>query len=566
MWPSNRGIRKRLKNNDMNLFKKWMRHDDKEQLAGPGEAAGAGEPLGLGEPAESRELVGPDEPEDVAEDAEDGAEEADKNTPKELHYLRQLIRYRLVLEFHPPSAVAEPVMPPVEEWDLHLGTFIKEYPEQNAEAIGPDEARLLLIGLVHHIQPDLFDQVIDSMLKGAGDFPKIGGVRGKDFRGFMPTGETALFLLAGYEWQRRLAIQRLFWADHFFARKRILWLEEIAPGEPVMSGRITLSRDYIDIFTHNKTAPPHFGISFPAKPVNTDRKREDLVIDSELNAQLDNLLDWMKYHQGLVKKGGQDGRFRNGYRVLFYGPSGTGKTFAACLLGKETGKEVYRVDLAMVVSKYIGETEKNLELLFARAESKKWILFFDEADALFGKRTNVKDSHDKYANQEVSYLLQRIEDYDGLVILATNMKNNIDEAFIRRFNSILKFSMPGPEERKKIWKKTLPGDALFKEYLPEEKLPEEKAFDLAETVKKYELSGGNIVNIVHYAGIKALKRQEEDIPPEQRKDGDPLTIYLADVMEGIRHELNKSGIPFNAKERPRKRRAHQPSAGQNSIR
>jgi SpoVK/Ycf46/Vps4 family AAA+-type ATPase len=181
----------------------------------------------------------------------------------------------------------------------------------------------------------------------------------------------------------------------------------------------------------------------------------------------------------------------------------------------------------MVVSKYIGETEKNLELLFARAENKKWILFFDEADALFGKRTNVRDAHDKYANQEVSYLLQRIEDYDGLVILATNMKNNIDEAFVRRFNSILKFSIPDTEERKKIWQKTFPPEVEFREK------------DIIEVVKKYELSGGNIVNVVHYAGIKAAKRQQT---PEE-----PLIIYLPDVVDGIRHELTKSGVPFNFK-------------------
>jgi SpoVK/Ycf46/Vps4 family AAA+-type ATPase len=211
----------------------------------------------------------------------------------------------------------------------------------------------------------------------------------------------------------------------------------------------------------------------------------------------------------------------------------------------------------MVVSKYIGETEKNLEMLFARAENKKWILFFDEADSLFGKRTNVRDAHDKYANQEVSYLLQRIEDYDGLVILATNMKNNIDEAFIRRFNSILRFPMPDQEERKKIWEKTFPPGAQFAERLPEKKEaaslsserpgPESESatgrrrFDITEEVKKYELSGGNIVNIVHYASIKAAKRQGQEHGQET------LTIYLPDVIDGIRHELGKNGIPFNLK-------------------
>ena len=126
-------------------------------------------------------------------------------------------------------------------------------------------------------------------------------------------------------------------------------------------------------------------------------------------------------------------------KILFIGEPGTGKKTLAALIGEQAGKEVYRIDLSMFISKYIGETEKNLELLFGTAEDKGWILFFDEADALYRKRTGVRDAHDKYANQKVDYLLQRIEDYNGLVILATNMKSNIDDAFTRRFQTVIRF-------------------------------------------------------------------------------------------------------------------------------
>ena len=125
--------------------------------------------------------------------------------------------------------------------------------------------------------------------------------------------------------------------------------------------------------------------------------------------------------------------------ILFSGAPGTGKKTLASLIGQQSGKEVYRIDLSMVVSKYIGETEKNLSKVFDAAEDKNWILFFDEADALFGKRTNVRDAHDKYANQEVAYLLQGIENYNGLVIIVTNLKSNIDDAFQRRFQMIISF-------------------------------------------------------------------------------------------------------------------------------
>lgn len=132
-------------------------------------------------------------------------------------------------------------------------------------------------------------------------------------------------------------------------------------------------------------------------------------------------------------------RIKRGLKVLFHGPPGTGKTISATLLGKDNGMPVYRVDLTGLVSKYIGETEKNLERLFTKATQKNGILFFDEADALFGKRTGVKDAHDRYANIDTAWLLQRIEAYKGLLIFATNSKNNIDDAFIRRLQAVIHF-------------------------------------------------------------------------------------------------------------------------------
>jgi len=135
--------------------------------------------------------------------------------------------------------------------------------------------------------------------------------------------------------------------------------------------------------------------------------------------------------------------------ALFIGADSTGKTLAAETLASNTKKDLYRIDLGRVVSKYIGETEKNLEKIFKRAENKNWILFFDEADALFGKRTEVKDSHDRYANIDINYLLQRIESYPGLVILATNKKTNIDKAFLRRLRYIIEFPPPTKKKRTK---------------------------------------------------------------------------------------------------------------------
>jgi SpoVK/Ycf46/Vps4 family AAA+-type ATPase len=178
---------------------------------------------------------------------------------------------------------------------------------------------------------------------------------------------------------------------------------------------------------------PHLAI------LDTEQSWKELALDTGTLTQIEGIKNWLRQSASIKQARRITRKPKPGFRALFFGPSGTGKTSTAALIGKELGKEVYKIDLSRVVSKYIGETEKNLELVFTSAKDKDWILFFDEADALFGKRTDVKDTHDRYANQEVTYLLQRMEEYNGLAILATNMKSNIDPAFIRRFNSIIRF-------------------------------------------------------------------------------------------------------------------------------
>ncbi len=431
----------------------------------------------------------------------------------EFQYLEALIAFRL-------GNWNYPVFPGIDTWSVPLRNFIIDSGLEDDH----DAITLLLIALAPHAVPEMFDRAIQEKLKTSGDFPEIGGVRGKNFRGFLPTGQTAVYLIAGDELVRRMEIEQLFWSDRDFARRKILWLEELPQGEPLLSGKIIMAPDYVSLFLFGSSAPPHFSTSFPAKKISTMLKSSDIMMNKEIVRHYRNLKEWIEFNPSLMNDWDMNKRLKKGYRVLFYGPAGTGKTLTANVLGNETSKEVYKIDLAMVTSKYIGETEKNLELLFARAEDKNWILFFDEADAIFGKRTAVKDAHDKYANQEVSYLLQRIEEFNGLVILATNMKNNIDEAFIRRFNDIVKFSIPSEEERKEIWDKSFPQNSDYG--------------DIPDKMKKYELTGGNIINVIHYAGIQAVKRHETTEPAR-------LRFHPDDIIEGIRREMNKEGKPFS---------------------
>lgn len=431
--------------------------------------------------------------------------------PLEFRYLERLIRFRLNKFFPSGKDNFHPEFPQSGQWSPYLSEFIKE------NNLNENESTLLLIALAPHLHPDLFDRVIEGKLNGSGDFPRLGGVRGKNFRGFLPTGDTALFLLGGDFWNTRLEVQKLFGPEHFFAKKKMLWLEELPSGEPIMSGKIILFQEYIDYFIYGYISKPRFGINFPAQLLETAQEWDDLVLDHDTMNQILALELWIKQGNNFLNDWEMSKKIKPGYRVLFYGPSGTGKTLTASLLGKYTGKEVYKIDLSLVVSKFIGETEKNLAHLFDTAENKDWILFFDEADALFGKRTNVRDAHDKYANQEVSFLLQRTESFNGLVILATNFKTNIDDAFSRRFQSHIYFPVPKYEERVQLWQKSFP-----------KKITLDHQSDLHALAKQYELTGAHIMNVVQYACLQSYSRNE-------------TIISYRDIIEGIRKEYAKEG-------------------------
>ena len=322
--------------------------------------------------------------------------------------------------------------------------------------LNQSEIVILTLALVPHLMPDFFNRIIEKFLPNGGDFPEFGGIKGKNHRGILPTGETALYILAGKDINLRLEVARIFEEDHLFSRKSVLSLEHPGDGEPKMSGRLVMDEEYVDLFTTGKISKPKMNSDFPAERISTELEWKDLVLQDKTMAEIKEIEIWLKHNDTLLNDWGMKGKIKPGFRVLFHGPPGTGKTMTACLLGKYTKRDVFRIDLSMVVSKYIGETEKNLSKLFDKAANKDWILFFDEADSIFGKRTNVRDAHDKYANQEVSYLLQRIESHAGLVILASNLKSNIDSSFTRRFNIMIEFENPDVAERYKLWQNYLP--------------------------------------------------------------------------------------------------------------
>lgn len=387
----------------------------------------------------------------------------------------------------------------------------------NHFSMSPDERLILLLALSPHVCPQLLDIFFTKNETYGRGFTEFGGIRGNHHSGFLPTGETAAFLLASNDLTRRFQVVNLFDPDHFFARHKILQLVKDKSGEPILSGSLVISREYLSYFTSGEQYKPTFSAEFPAQRITTHLEWKDLVLEPHILEEVEEIHTWLTHQKTLMIEWGMAKRIKPGYRSLFYGPPGTGKTLTASLLGKTTGLDVYRVDLSKIVSKYIGETEKNLANIFDQAENKNWILFFDEADALFGKRTAANDSKDRHANQEVAYLLQRVEDFPGVVILATNLKTNIDEAFARRFQSMIYFPMPRPTQRFRLWSNAFP-----------EQVKLGKKLDLHQISEEYEIAGGAINNISLHCSLRALVR------------GDNV-IYKHDLIDEIRREFRKEG-------------------------
>lgn len=397
--------------------------------------------------------------------------------------------------------------------------FQNTFSEVLARETTHEEGLILLLAVVPHVIPGFYDNIIKQLYPEGGEFPEWGGVKDETYRSMQPTGETIQYILAGNDMQNRLLIRNYFKESHWFFKDQVLFLNPVKEGMPEMSGKLVVPAESLHLLLYGTALKPRFGPDFPAKEITTQMAWEDLVLHTHTLEQIEQIRLWIKHKDLLLKEWGMAKRLAPGYKALFCGPSGTGKTLTASLLGKEFQRPVYRIDLSQIISKYIGETEKNLEKVFVRAENKNWILFFDEADALFGKRSNTRNAQDRFANQSVSYLLQRIEYFNGVVILASNYKNNIDQAFIRRFNAIINFTKPNAEERHRLWKMALPKHLSI-------------ATQTLEMVsKKYELTGAQINNAVAYCCLQLAGSRHQN-------------IELQDLLKAIKIEFLKEEKMF----------------------
>jgi hypothetical protein len=302
--------------------------------------------------------------------------------------------------------------------------------------------------------------------------------------------------------------------EHRHGAGRIASLGRLARHLMLVDGSRHLERAHVQAAAW---LDEEFGLASLAQPLRAAVPDDALVTTSTLRTELDHLVLRCRARDGLDQELGASvrARYAPGVRALFVGPSGTGKTLAAGWLATRLGMPLYRVDLAAVTSKYIGETEKNLARLLGRAEHADVVLLFDEADSMFGKRTDVKEANDRFANAQTNYLLQRIESFDGIAILTSNSLSRLDSAFIRRLDAVLEFALPGPEERRNLWLSHLGTRHCL------------STRSINRLAVSLDLAGGHIRNVVLVAAVLA------------RADG--RMIAYADVMAGLAAEYRKLG-------------------------
>ncbi|NQW28718.1 MAG: ATP-binding protein [Flammeovirgaceae bacterium] len=428
---------------------------------------------------------------------------------KELQWLEEVITFRLSEYFKQEESLHYPEIPDISRDDSYYAQLARK------NEFNEIDRMVIIIALAPHLQPSIFDIFFTKNKQYDRFYAEFGGVKGDKHNGFLPTGETAAFIIAGADLGRRFQLYKCFEEDHVFYKENVLSIGFTNEHEPIWSGELIISKEFLSYVTLNEPYKPRFSPSFPAQLLTTRLEWDDAIFDPRVYKDISHIQTWMNKEKQIMHHSDMKKYLKKGYRALFYGPPGTGKSMTAALLGKSEKLDVYRVDLSSVVSKFIGETEKNLANIFKIAENKGWILFFDEADALFSKRTSTQSSNDMHANQQVSYLLQRIEDFDGVAILASNFKDNIDDAFLRRFQSIVYFPKPDQYIRVKLWEK------YFASY-------ELENIDFDKISTDYEISGGSILNVLRYCAVEAIKRKNNQ-------------IIQKDIIEAIKKEYLKEG-------------------------
>lgn len=384
--------------------------------------------------------------------------------------------------------------PDLSESDSTLASIVNEL------NLDIDERVALALLLAPQFKPEVLDVFFGRNRIYDRIYTEFGGVIDKSTPGFLPTIQTLCFILAGTNPELKSRAFSLVAESGKLSNSKLLHVEQHANGPMYTGNLISLTDTALHYFLTGMNGELKPSETFPAHEITTSLERNELILNEQTRNQLEEIELWIRHESTLLNEWNLSRMLSKGYKALFYGPPGTGKTLSAAMLGKCTGMKVFRIDLSMLVSKYIGETEKNLSRIFETTAGANAILFFDEADSLFGSRTETHSSNDRFANQQTGYLLQKIETYPGVIILATNLKDNIDDAFSRRFQNVINFQLPSPHERERLWRNTFAGCFEIDSDINWKRIAEE-----------HELSGGTITNILRYCALQAAENKSKVI-------------------------------------------------------
>ncbi|ATD06184.1 MULTISPECIES: ATP-binding protein [Pseudoalteromonas] len=425
-----------------------------------------------------------------------------KDLEQECDWLQRAIQYRVSHYFGQSLDNTEqefPLPPTLDNSGSEFADFITRSKPNLIERL------LIILAFVPVINAPLLDIFLSINEQTNRPFSEFGIQESQGL--IFTTGITAAFILDGNNLNTEFDVLQTIHSSQLFN----LMMDSHRESEGIsrLNIPLVLKPEFIQMFTTAEPYRPETSHQFPATQVNTVLEWDDVKLPDTTRHQLNEIITWVQYGKTLQTQWKIGKQLRPGYRALFYGPPGTGKTLTASVLGKILDKLVYKVDLSLITSKYIGETEKNLEQLFSLAEHRDWILFFDEADALFTKRLKTSSSNDQFANQNVAYLLQRIESFSGVVILASNYKDNIDDAFFRRFESIVQFQAPKAAQRLEIWQSGLCHQSRLSSNICLNKLAEQ-----------YPLSGADIINVLRFVSLRLLSEARTE-------------ITMTDIREGI---------------------------------
>ncbi len=433
-----------------------------------------------------------------------------------------------------PAQIFEKVPLPLRRGDSPYDLLCQKLWTATQKQFSPPEASYqhcaermaLILALLPHFHPGMTDHLKKLDLASGGILNSVQGVQAQTF---LPCAETALYLLAGNNLDLRLNFQSIFYPKHLFAQEDILKLEDTPLGVPLWRGALQISEEVLYLLATGQAYETQMSPNFPAQKLTTEQTWDDFVVPYHTHEKVMELLDWIKHYEQLATHP-HFARERKGYRCLLVGEPGTGKTMLGRLLSQETNRPVYRISLEKIVSKYVGETTKNIAKVFNTARHRNWILFCDEGDALFSKRsTKGQSAQDTYVNQDIAYLLQEIEDYPGIILVATNYAQNMDKAFQRRFDTRIDFRKPDYGEIIQLFEKALQAFRLDEEI---------KISFVAQELMTH-VTAAQITKFKHYLGLQALKRQDWSLSVENFCEGLQKNNIRIPDFAGRRARMNR---------------------------